>query len=87
MLWIGELAFVPAALQAQSLDLCLQLSTMQATRGKTTHVSQDIEQQNMTVPAKRRTGLSADIAEVRTPSIFPTCSQLSYCLRFLYCQV
>ncbi|KAL3158783.1 hypothetical protein ABBQ32_011511 [Trebouxia sp. C0010 RCD-2024] len=42
----------------------MTLSTMQATRGKTTRVSQDIEQQNMTVPAKRRTGLSADIAEV-----------------------
>ena len=37
---------------------------MQATRGKAGRVSQDIEQQNMTVPAKKRTGLSADIAEV-----------------------
>lgn len=37
---------------------------MQATRGKTGRVSQDIEQQNMTVAAKKRTGLSADIAEV-----------------------
>ena len=45
---------------------------MQATRGKTTRVSQDIEQQNMTVPAKRRTGLSADIAEV---CISPTFSK------------
>ena len=37
---------------------------MQATRGKTGRVSQDIEQQNLTVAAKKRTGLSADIAEV-----------------------
>lgn len=37
---------------------------MQATRGKAGRVSQDIEQQNMTVPAKKRTGTSADIAEV-----------------------
>lgn len=45
---------------------------MQATRGKTTRVSQDIEQQNMTVPAKRRTGLSADIAEVHILLNFPS---------------
>ena len=44
---------------------------MQATRGKTGRVSQDIEQQNMTVAAKKRTGLSADIAEVSIrPTIF-----------------
>ena len=33
---------------------------MQATRGKTT----DIEQQNLTVPAKKRSGFLADVAEV-----------------------
>ena len=34
---------------------------MQATRGK---AKPDIEQQNLTVPAKKRTGTLADIAEV-----------------------
>lgn len=33
---------------------------MQATRGRTT----DIEQQNLTVPAKKRSGFLADVAEV-----------------------
>jgi len=46
-----------------------QVSTMQATRGRTT----DIEQQNLTVPAKKRSGFLADVAEVgghSTTSLF-----------------
>ena len=39
----------------------MQVSTMQATRGRTT----DIEQQNLTVPAKKRSGFLADVAEVK----------------------
>lgn len=42
---------------------------MQATRGRTT----DIEQQNLTVPAKKRSGFLADVAEVgghSTTSLF-----------------
>ena len=39
----------------------IQISTMQATRGKT----KDIEQQNLSVPAKKRSGTLADVAEVR----------------------
>ena len=48
---------------------------MQATRGKT----KDIEQQNLSVPAKKRSGTLADVAEVRArhyssanaPNVFP----------------
>ncbi len=39
-----------------------QVSTMQATRGRTT----DVEQQNLTVPAKKRSGFLADVAEVQS---------------------
>lgn len=55
---------------------------MQATRGKTNRISQDIEQQNMTVAAKKRTGLSADIAEVCILNFFrPWSVQLTACIK------
>lgn len=38
----------------------MTVSTMQATRGRT----RDIEQQNLTVPAKKRSGFLADVAEL-----------------------
>lgn len=47
---------------------------MQATRGRTT----DIEQQNLTVPAKKRSGFLADVAEVR--GHYTTCWSLQHAL-------
>lgn len=43
---------------------------MQATRGK----RKDVEQQNLSVPAKKRSGTLADVAEVCTDILCPYCT-------------
>ena len=57
--------------QPHQLWSCLfQISTMQATRGK----RKDVEQQNLSVPAKKRSGTLADVAEVCIDIPCPCCT-------------